>query len=162
MPQSLPLSTFIGAFDEAPTPTHNSSVHELSPNSSSSSTSSQNHHHQYPHLEEHGSVSSPLNEDDAERLRRLAAEEDKRRRNTAASARFRVKKKQRDQELERRAREQAEKVSDLEVRKSCFTSTIWDMSHGMQIMGIKKRLLRSGWRLAARLTCRPDARNAII
>lgn len=117
MPQSLPLSTFIGSFDEAPTPTHNSSAHELSPTSSSSSASPHNHHLQYPHLEQHGSISSPLNEDDAERLRRLAAEEDKRRRNTAASARFRVKKKQRDQELERRAREQADKVTDLEVRK---------------------------------------------
>lgn len=45
---------------------------------------------------------------------RVAAEEDKRRRNTAASARFRVKKKQREQDLEKRAKEMAEKVQQLE------------------------------------------------
>ena len=45
---------------------------------------------------------------------RLAAEEDKRRRNTAASARFRVKKKQREQALERSAKEMSDKVAALE------------------------------------------------
>ena len=47
---------------------------------------------------------------------RLAAEEDKRRRNTAASARFRVKKKQREQALEKTAREMTERASVLEQR----------------------------------------------
>lgn len=47
---------------------------------------------------------------------RLAAEEDKRRRNTAASARFRVKKKQREQNLERTAKEMTDKASALEAR----------------------------------------------
>jgi hypothetical protein len=47
---------------------------------------------------------------------RLAAEEDKRRRNTAASARFRVKKKQREQALEKSAKEMSDKVSALEGR----------------------------------------------
>lgn len=47
---------------------------------------------------------------------RLAAEEDKRRRNTAASARFRVKKKQREQALERQAKELADKTKALEDR----------------------------------------------
>lgn len=47
---------------------------------------------------------------------RLAAEEDKRRRNTAASARFRIKKKQREQALERTAKEMTEKVTQLESR----------------------------------------------
>jgi hypothetical protein len=47
---------------------------------------------------------------------RMAAEEDKRRRNTAASARFRVKKKQREQALERSAKEMSDKVSALEGR----------------------------------------------
>lgn len=47
---------------------------------------------------------------------RLAAEEDKRRRNTAASARFRVKKKQREQTLERTAKEMTDKVAALESR----------------------------------------------
>jgi len=47
---------------------------------------------------------------------RLAAEEDKRRRNTAASARFRVKKKQREQALEKTAKEMDEKAQKLEKR----------------------------------------------
>ncbi len=45
-----------------------------------------------------------------------AADEDKRRRNTAASARFRVKKKQREQALEKTAKEMTEKVSVLESK----------------------------------------------
>jgi hypothetical protein len=47
---------------------------------------------------------------------RFAAEEDKRRRNTAASARFRVKKKQREQALEKSAKEASDKVLRLESR----------------------------------------------
>ncbi len=47
---------------------------------------------------------------------RVAAEEDKRRRNTAASARFRIKKKQREQALEKSAKEMTEKVNALENR----------------------------------------------
>ena len=49
---------------------------------------------------------------------RVAAEEDKRRRNTAASARFRVKKKQREQALERTVKEVTDKNSVLENRVS--------------------------------------------
>ncbi|KAK9471387.1 uncharacterized protein V1510DRAFT_381113 [Dipodascopsis tothii] len=45
---------------------------------------------------------------------RIAAEEDKRRRNTAASARFRIKKKQREQAMERTAKELQDKVQQLE------------------------------------------------
>ena len=45
---------------------------------------------------------------------RVAAEEDKRRRNTAASARFRVKKKEREKALEKSAKEMTEKVTALE------------------------------------------------
>ncbi|KAF2771372.1 hypothetical protein EJ03DRAFT_358982 [Teratosphaeria nubilosa] len=51
---------------------------------------------------------------DMEEQARLAAEEDKRRRNTAASARFRVKKKQREQALEKQTKEMSEKVQLLE------------------------------------------------
>ncbi|KAI1652318.1 hypothetical protein F4815DRAFT_486332 [Daldinia loculata] len=47
---------------------------------------------------------------------RLAAEEDKRRRNTAASARFRIKKKAREQALEKREKELSDKVGTLEGR----------------------------------------------
>jgi len=47
---------------------------------------------------------------------RAAAEEDKRRRNTAASARFRVKKKMREQAMETEARTLAEKVNSLEEK----------------------------------------------
>ncbi|POY72670.1 hypothetical protein BMF94_4499 [Rhodotorula taiwanensis] len=49
-----------------------------------------------------------------EELNRLAIEEDKRRRNTAASARFRVKKKQREQALEEEAKKLRERVAVLE------------------------------------------------
>ncbi|KJZ80316.1 hypothetical protein HIM_00166 [Hirsutella minnesotensis 3608] len=49
---------------------------------------------------------------------RVAAEEDKRRRNTAASARFRIKKKQREQALEKSAKEMSEKISSLESKVS--------------------------------------------
>ncbi|OQN96885.1 hypothetical protein B0A48_17439 [Cryoendolithus antarcticus] len=51
---------------------------------------------------------------DLEEQSRNVAEEDKRRRNTAASARFRVKKKQREQALEKQTKEMSEKVSSLE------------------------------------------------
>ncbi|KAF2809520.1 uncharacterized protein BDZ99DRAFT_488447 [Mytilinidion resinicola] len=47
---------------------------------------------------------------------RVAAEEDKRRRNTAASARFRVKKKQREQALEKTAKDMTDKVGVLETK----------------------------------------------
>ncbi|KAF2864143.1 hypothetical protein K470DRAFT_267621 [Piedraia hortae CBS 480.64] len=46
----------------------------------------------------------------------LAAEEDKRRRNTAASARFRVKKKQREQALEKQNREMGIKLKEYEAK----------------------------------------------
>lgn len=46
----------------------------------------------------------------------MAAEEDKRRRNTAASARFRIKKKQREQALEKQAKEMTDKVNALESK----------------------------------------------
>ncbi|KAJ4306677.1 hypothetical protein N0V88_000041 [Collariella sp. IMI 366227] len=57
---------------------------------------------------------------------RLAAEEDKRKRNTAASARFRIKKKQREQALEKSAKEMTDKVTALEGRISALeTENKW-------------------------------------
>jgi len=47
---------------------------------------------------------------------RMAAEEDKRRRNTAASARFRIKKKQKEQQLEKTARDMTDRCQQLEQR----------------------------------------------
>ncbi|RDA85340.1 hypothetical protein CP532_1264 [Ophiocordyceps camponoti-leonardi (nom. inval.)] len=58
-------------------------------------------------------MSQPLNVEDGSRQ---AAEVDKRRRNTAASARFRIKKKQREQALEKSAKEMTEKISTLESK----------------------------------------------
>lgn len=58
----------------------------------------------------------PMSPECFEEASRMAAEEDKRRRNTAASARFRIKKKQREQALERSAKEMADKVSSLESK----------------------------------------------
>ncbi|KAL8787569.1 MAG: hypothetical protein Q9213_002131 [Squamulea squamosa] len=59
------------------------------------------------------SPASNFSQDDASRV---AAEEDKRRRNTAASARFRVKKKQREQALEKTAKELNNKTATLEQK----------------------------------------------
>jgi hypothetical protein len=57
---------------------------------------------------------------------RNAAEEDKRRRNTAASARFRIKKKQREQALEKSAKEMSERVTMLETRiQQLETENTW-------------------------------------
>lgn len=60
-------------------------------------------------------ATTPLSLDESARA---AAEEDKRRRNTAASARFRIKKKQREQALERSAKDMTEKVTSLESKVS--------------------------------------------
>lgn len=62
-----------------------------------------------------GHISNP-NADPAEERARQAADEDKRRRNTAASARFRVKKKAREQELAQTNKELVSKVKVLEGR----------------------------------------------
>lgn len=57
---------------------------------------------------------------------RVIAEEDKRRRNTAASARFRVKKKQREQALEKTAKDMSDKVNILETRiQQLETENAW-------------------------------------
>jgi len=47
---------------------------------------------------------------------RAAAEEDKRRRNTLASARFRAKKKMREQALEKDHKEMSAKIEKMESR----------------------------------------------
>jgi hypothetical protein len=52
----------------------------------------------------------------AEEQSRIAAEEDKRRRNTAASARFRVKKKQREAALERTVKEVNDRNAQLQAK----------------------------------------------
>ncbi|CBQ68193.1 conserved hypothetical protein [Sporisorium reilianum SRZ2] len=56
-------------------------------------------------------------EADAE-ANRQAIEEDKRRRNTAASARFRIKKKQREAALEQAAKELQQRLADLEAENA--------------------------------------------
>lgn len=62
------------------------------------------------------SASSPASNLGQDEDSRIATEEDKRRRNTAASARFRVKKKQREAALEQKAKELNDKTSTLEQR----------------------------------------------
>ncbi|KAF9211620.1 hypothetical protein BGZ59_007813 [Podila verticillata] len=57
-----------------------------------------------------------LSQDDPDYAVKLAAEEDKRRRNTAASARFRHKKRLREQVLEKTAKEMTAKSEMLEIR----------------------------------------------
>lgn len=57
---------------------------------------------------------------------RNAAEEDKRRRNTAASARFRVKKKQREATLEKTAKEMSDRATRLEQKvQQLETENAW-------------------------------------
>ncbi|KAI5294431.1 hypothetical protein KEM52_004032 [Ascosphaera acerosa] len=51
----------------------------------------------------------------ADSYSRLAQEEDRRRRNTAASARFRIKKKEREKNMERMLKESAAKIAGLET-----------------------------------------------
>ncbi|KAF2160361.1 hypothetical protein M409DRAFT_70519 [Zasmidium cellare ATCC 36951] len=60
------------------------------------------------------SIAMPATTAHLEEASRVAAEEDKRRRNTAASARFRVKKKQREQALEKDNKEMKDRVQQLE------------------------------------------------
>ncbi|KAG0368448.1 hypothetical protein BC939DRAFT_467723 [Gamsiella multidivaricata] len=62
------------------------------------------------------SAADSFSKDDPEYLQKVAAEEDKRRRNTAASARFRYKKKLREQALEQTAKEQTLRAETLEAR----------------------------------------------
>lgn len=67
-----------------------------------------------------------IDNEGVEESARQAAEEDKRRRNTAASARFRVKKKQREQALEKTADQLKSHVSELEARvKTLETENTW-------------------------------------
>jgi Basic region leucine zipper len=66
-----------------------------------------------PFFDDFVPIASPT--PDEERLA-AAIDEDKRRRNTAASARFRVKKKEREQAMERTAAEMTEKVDRLQNR----------------------------------------------
>lgn len=61
-------------------------------------------------------ATAPIDESAMTPAERALAEEDKRRRNTAASARFRVKKKMREQQMERAAKELQEKVQTLETK----------------------------------------------
>ncbi|CAJ0629387.1 12677_t:CDS:2 [Entrophospora sp. SA101] len=58
----------------------------------------------------------PLQETPTNQAAKLTADEDKRRRNTAASARFRVKKKLREKELERTAKEMTARTELLDER----------------------------------------------
>ncbi|KAF9907862.1 hypothetical protein EC991_010460 [Linnemannia zychae] len=62
------------------------------------------------------SPADSFSKDDPEYQSKVAAEEDKRRRNTAASARFRYKKKLREQALEQTAKEQTLRAETLEAR----------------------------------------------
>lgn len=78
-----------------------------------------------------------------EEASRLAAEEDKRKRNTAASARFRIKKKQREQALEKSAKEMSEKVTQLEGRiQALETENKWLKGLVTEKHGSKEDILK--------------------
>lgn len=77
--------------------------------------------------------------------------EDKRKRNTAASARFRIKKKMKEQEMERRSKELEEKVAalekklkQLEMENKCLKTMITqrnDKKNDDLLEEIKRRLI---------------------
>ncbi|CAI5760358.1 unnamed protein product [Candida verbasci] len=79
----------------------------------------------------------------------FAAAEDKRKRNTAASARFRIKKKLKEQEMEKKSRDLEEKVSVLEkklktmeMENKCLKSIILQQNEQKNVdllESIKKR-----------------------
>lgn len=88
---------------------------------------------------------------------RVAAEEDKRRRNTAASARFRVKKKQREQALEQTAKEMQDKaarleqkVQQLETENTWLKSLITEKNGGKHTTSDLKAMLNKHEREAGR------------
>jgi hypothetical protein len=71
-------------------------------------------------------IALPVPHESLDESVRGAAEEDKRRRNTAASARFRVKKKQREQALEQTAKEMQDKATRLEQKvQQLETENAW-------------------------------------
>ncbi|KAI9923986.1 hypothetical protein ASPWEDRAFT_251705 [Aspergillus wentii DTO 134E9] len=87
------------------------------------------------------SKASPL---DVEEVSKIAAEEDKRRRNTAASARFRVKKKMREQSLEKTVKETTDKnnalearVTQLELENSWLKNLITEKNGSLSLQGKK-------------------------
>jgi hypothetical protein len=107
-----------GEFQTYPTMTNSPSSNAASPTASALQGS---YPPQPPHFgsvhagdKRKSSVAGIPSAADLEEASRMAAEEDKRRRNTAASARFRVKKKQREQALEKQAKEMTDKVTALE------------------------------------------------
>ena len=88
----------------------------VNPQPTSSVTSSSTSPQTQPAKKRKADAASPAVS--AEEQSRLAAEEDKRRRNTAASARFRVKKKQREAALEHTVKEVSDKNDDLQTKVS--------------------------------------------
>ena len=116
-PPTLPPATAVGSSSGGSSGAGEKRKAEaMSGNSSSGSSSNGDGGHALPN----GRVLS------FEESSRMAAEEDKRKRNTAASARFRIKKKQREQALEKSAKEMTEKVTMLEGRISALeTENKW-------------------------------------
>ncbi len=99
---------------------------------------------------------TPATQQSLDENARVAAEEDKRRRNTAASARFRVKKKQREQALEKTAKDMSDKVNLMEVRiQQLETENAWLKSLITEKNGGKS----SASELRALLTKHEEANN---
>jgi hypothetical protein len=133
MPGEFSFQDFTNAYPSTPLnafPDNAQNFPSMQPNGSSAYPQvPQAQHHQQPH---YGQPAAPQTAEkrkseagmspgsgrslNFEEASRHAAEEDKRRRNTAASARFRIKKKQREQALEKSAKEMSDKVSALESK----------------------------------------------
>jgi len=103
-PNSLPASTYLPKPQTKPRP---SSTAATSPTSTTKSGDKRKLDQLQQSIDPQAAAAE---------VARVVAEEDKRRRNTAASARFRIKKKQREQALEKTAKEMTEKASMLETK----------------------------------------------
>lgn len=123
-PNSTPTTTKITTDSTSTVSTKTTTKTTTSTNTTPSSTSGPNrknssaksNHSSTSETTQSGSTETKEGEKDTDLAAKLAAEEDKRRRNTAASARFRVKKKMREQALERTAREMTAKAEMFEGR----------------------------------------------
>ncbi|KAJ6257162.1 hypothetical protein Dda_8048 [Drechslerella dactyloides] len=98
-----------------PQPSHASPIlgHSISPSYASPISPANLLSNQNPLKRKSVALDSGSSPRSLEEASRLAADEDKRRRNTAASARFRVKKKQREQALEQHSKDLETKVQEL-------------------------------------------------
>lgn len=148
LPTTPPTTAIASPLQPPPYPTPLYNAHPASPNFNLT-TSYPGHQ---PHQSSGSRSTSPTTQDlsaaanNETPAARLAAEEDKRRRNTAASARFRVKKKQREQALEQTAKDLENKTLALEQRiRQLETENEWLRVLVVEKNGGEKADLKVRW-----------------